>query len=446
MTLLSHLGLAEPDALALASGSARLSYGDVIQAAEAARQNLRADGARVFLNLSDAANALIAMATLDGVAQAIILSSPALDAETALALAAAASADIILTDRTDLSGTIPIVANLAAINLAPRPFQGLTDWVMTTSGTTGQPKLVVHSLDSLTRTTKRDQSRGRGQVWGLLYDYTRFAGLQVVLQTLLSGASLVMPSTDLPLDERIAILAKEGVTHLSATPTLWRKILMTPGAEALALRQVTLGGEIADDAVLSALTRRFPTARVTHIFASTEAGVGFSVTDGRAGFSETYLQTPPQGIGLRVEDDHLLIRNELVAPEYLGGRGQLAQDGWVNTGDLVRIEGGRVLFMGRSSGVINVGGDKVHPEEVEAAILSHPQVQMAQVYAKKNPIVGALVAADIQPVAGLSDPAALRNELKDWLAARLERHKVPAFIRMVEKFETNAAGKLKRGN
>lgn len=446
MTLLDHLGLADPAALALASGPTRLTFGDAIEAAQVARQGLRADGARVFLNLSDAATALVALAALDGVAEAVILSSPALDAETLAALASAASADVILTDRKDVSSDIPVVADLAAIDLPPREHLGPTSWVMTTSGTTGQPKLVVHSFDSLTRTTKRDQSRGRGQVWGLLYDYTRFAGLQVVLQTLLSGASLIVPLADLPLDERIAILGREGVTHLSATPTLWRKILMTPGAEALPLRQVTLGGEIADDAVLSALIRRYADARVTHIFASTEAGVGFSVTDGRAGFPETYLQTPPLGIDLKVEDDQLLVRNPLVAPEYLGGRGELARDGWVNTGDQVRVEAGRVLFMGRSNGVINVGGDKVHPEEVEATILSHPQVEMAQVYAKKNPIVGALVAADIQPVAGLADAAALRNELKTWLAERLERHKVPAFIRMVEKFETNAAGKLKRGN
>lgn len=207
---------------------------------------------------------------------------------------------------------------------------------------------------------------------------------------------------------------------------------------------MTLGGEIADDAVLRALARAFPQARLSHIFASTEAGVGFSVTDGRAGFPEAYLSDPPQGIGLALRDDRLFIRNEKVGPSYLGG-GAIAQDGWVDTGDLVTRRDGRVLFLGRGSGVINVGGDKVVPEEVETVLLAHPDVHMARVYAKSNPIMGALVAADIQPEAG-ADAASLRAALKDWCAERLERHKVPAFLRIVDGFSTNAAGKIERQN
>ncbi|WP_068958641.1 ANL family adenylate-forming protein [Pararhizobium polonicum] len=448
MNLLDHLQLADPLGLALATEASSLQFQDLIAEAEGLRAALgEVRGIRLFLNIADPVAAVIALAALDGVAGALILSSPTLDAATVAVLAARAEADAILSDRNDLLEEIPVVHRVADLALVPvsRVFGGATDWVMTTSGTTGRPKLVAHGLDSLTRTTKQDQLRGRAQVWGLLYDYTRFAGLQVMLQSLLSGAVLGVPSADLSLEGRIAFLAGMGVTHLSATPTFWRKVLMTPGAERLALRQITLGGEIADDTILSALTRRYPGARVSHIFASTEAGVGFSVTDGRAGFPVIFLDEPPLGIGLQIRDGRLFIRNERVASHYLGGEGELACDGWVDTGDQVRVNDQRVLFLGRSNGVINVGGDKVHPEEVEAVILSHPAVEMVRVYAKKNPIVGALVATDIMPRPGCSDHAALREELKHWLATRLERHKVPAFIRIVEEFETNAAGKLKRG-
>ncbi|WP_347267866.1 AMP-binding protein [Paracoccus sp. (in: a-proteobacteria)] len=448
MTLLGHLRLADPARLALATEDARLSYGELTARAGALREALAGlRGARLFLNLADPMAAVLALAALDGLAGALVLSSPALDAEDVTVLAAQAGADAILSERADLGTDLPVLADAATLaGLAlPRRDIARSDWVMTTSGTTGQPKLVAHGLESLTRTTRRDQDRGRGQVWGLLYDYSRFAGLQVLLQGLLSGAALALPAVSLPLEARLAFLVRAGVTHLSATPTLWRKMLMTPGSEALALAQITLGGEIADDAVLAALARRWPAARISHVFASTEAGVGFSVTDGRAGFPGTYLDAPPQGIGLRVTEGRLFIRNDLVGPDYLGGQGALAQGGWVDTGDAVRVVGGRVLFQGRSNGVINVGGDKVHPEEVEAAILAHPGVGMARVYGRRNPIVGALVAADILPAAGISDPKALQAELKSFLAGRLARHQVPALIRMVDSFETNAAGKLTRG-
>lgn len=449
MTLLDQLRLADPARLALEVGAARLSYGDLVQQAEALRADLPiAAGLRLLLCTTDIVEAVVALAALDGVAGALVLTSPALEASTVQDLAPQSGAEAILSDRADLAGALPVMARaaeLAALKPAGAEQEPVTDWIMTTSGTTGQPKLVVHKLESLTRTTRRDQARGEGQVWGLLYDYTRFAGLQVVLQSLLSGATLAVPPAALPLDQRLSMLGEAGVTHLSATPTLWRKILMTPGTDAMPLQQVTLGGEIADDAVLRALAARYHQARISHIFASTEAGVGFSVTDGRAGFPASYLNSPPQGILLKIKDDHLMIRNDRVGSEYLGGQGAVMRDGWVNTGDQVRREGDRILFLGRSSGIINVGGDKVHPEEVEAAILTHPDVRMVQVYPKKNPIMGALVAADVLPREGLEDAAALRAALKEWLSGRLERHKLPAIIRVVEEFETNAAGKLKRG-
>ncbi len=423
MRLLDRIKAVDPARVALVTDAGPVSFGDLAQTAPMA-------GMRLVLHTPDVALALRVLLAMDGNGGQVTLSSPSLDADTLANVVTQVGATLV-RGIADVPGQTEIVS------------VGRTDWLMMTSGTTGVPKLVQHSLDSLTRSTRTDQARGAGQVWGLLYDYTRFAGLQVVLQSLLSGATLVAPSTDIPLDVRIALLAQAGCTHLSATPTLWRKILMTPGYQALQLRQITLGGEIADDAVIGSLSRAYPDARISHIFASTEAGVGFSVTDRRMGFPASYLTDPPMGIALWVVDDHLHVRNDAVGADYLGGQGAVAQDGWVNTGDVVEVTGDRVLFRGRSSGIINVGGDKVHPEEVERAVLSHPSVRLARIYAKANPIVGALVAADIVAQADV-DTGALREELKGYLAARLARHMVPAFIRFVPDFETNAAGKLKR--
>ena len=86
------------------------------------------------------------------------------------------------------------------------------------------------------------------------------------------------------------MFVREGVNAMSATPTLWRKILMSDASRSLALRSITLGGEIADQQVLSTLASTYPSARIRHIYASTEAGTGFSVTDGKAGFPVSFLE------------------------------------------------------------------------------------------------------------------------------------------------------------
>ncbi|NCB05377.1 MAG: hypothetical protein EOM69_07625, partial [Clostridia bacterium] len=201
----------------------------------------------------------------------------------------------------NLSCAVPVFSRLSSV---PHESEALTTavfpcdtlWYLATSGTTGTPKLLAHTLTSLSRTVRGDQSEKTDTRWGLFYDYTRFAGLQVVLQALISGATLIAPALDASLTDKLAMLARQGCTHLSATPTMWRTIVMNPGAKDLPLRQITLGGEIADDRILNTLQTIYPTARVTHIYASTEAGVGFSVKDGRGGFPASYLVEPPAGL------------------------------------------------------------------------------------------------------------------------------------------------------
>ena len=159
-----------------------------------------------------------------------------------------------------------------------------TRWVLATSGTTGVPKLIEHTTESLTRSCKTDTTRGHEFTWGLIYDPFRFAGLQVLLQALSSGSKLIVCNSTESLSEQASILGANDATALSATLTYWRKLLMVKDLQLDSLRQITLGGEPADQSVLNALKHRFPKTRIAHIYASTEVGVGFSVTDG-SGFS-----------------------------------------------------------------------------------------------------------------------------------------------------------------
>jgi acyl-coenzyme A synthetase/AMP-(fatty) acid ligase len=123
-------------------------------------------------------------------------------------------------------------------------------------------------------------------------------------------------------------------------------------------------------------------------------------------------------------------------------------DGFVDTRDLVELREGRYYFVGRLDGVINVGGAKVYPEEVEAVLNRHPQVRMSLVKARKNLITGAIVVADVvaEPNQDVNDGSdrALASELIELCQRSLAPYKVPAAIRLVPKLEMSSAGKLAR--
>jgi acyl-CoA synthetase (AMP-forming)/AMP-acid ligase II len=329
------------------------------------------------------------------------------------------------------------------------PESGETCWLLSTSGTTGTPKLVAHTLSSLTESTKLEPTTGAHMRWGLLYDPARFAGLQLLLQALLGGGTLIVPP-DGALNGAVEFLADQGVNALSATPTLWRKILMAPAASRLRLRQATLGGEIADAQVLNAMRHRFPEARIVHIYASTEAGVGFSVKDGQAGFPASYLQpqAQPLGVELRIGSrNQLLIKKRASVAAIWDGENCLAMDApYFDTGDLVELRGDRVFFLGRASGAINVGGNKVMPEVVESVLMQHPAVLAAKVYAKPSSVVGNLVSADVslQPQPTAPDEQALRAELLDACRSQLAKWQVPATIKFVGDIALGANGKISR--
>src|ERR1700727_2782745 len=120
------------------------------------------------------------------------------------------------------------------------------------------------------------------------------------------------------LSDHVARLQARGVTHISGTPSHWRKLLMSGAASSFTPRYVRLSGEIADQAVLDGLRDAFPAASVGHAYASTEAGVGFAVNDGREGFPADIVGNVRDGVEMKVEDDSLRIRSRRTAHAYVG--------------------------------------------------------------------------------------------------------------------------------
>jgi acyl-CoA synthetase (AMP-forming)/AMP-acid ligase II len=291
-------------------------------------------------------------------------------------------------------------------------------------------------------------------VWSTFYDIRRYGGLQIYLRAVLGGVPLVLSSPGEPVADFLARAGAHGVTHISGTPSHWRRALMSGAARSLRPEYVRLSGEVADQGLLDQLRATYPDANIAHAFASTEAGVAFDVTDGRAGFPAEYVDAPRDGIQMKIEDGTLRIRSHRTAARYLGsGPGVLSgEDGFVDTGDLVELKDGRYYFRGRRGGVINVGGMKVYPEEVEGVLNADPRVRMSLVRPKRNPITGAIVVAEVvledSVGAALDPPQAehIKNDLLEACRRALPAHKVPARLSFVQGLKVSAAGKLVRSD
>jgi acyl-coenzyme A synthetase/AMP-(fatty) acid ligase len=395
-----------------------------------------------------------ALIELDGIARRIVLCPPDLPLEHLPYVIESANVDAIVSDRTIVGLDVhrplcfcPCSGKIVA-GTFNRNVEHQTEWILLTSGTTGRPKLVVHTLASLAGAIKVDSNPTCTVVWSTFYDIRRYGGLQIFLRAALTGTSLVLSSAEESTADFLARAGSHGVTHISGTPSQWRRALMSPSARLINPEYVRLSGEIADQAILSHLQAFYPQARIAHAFASTEAGVAFDVNDGIAGFPMNFIDDTP-GVDMKVVDRSLWIRSARTANHYLGDQAPILKnvDGFVDTSDLLELRDDRYYFVGRRDGVINVGGLKVYPEEVEAVINRHPEVEMSLVRTKKNPITGSLVVADVVLRAQQSasrDVRALQGDILLLCREALSAHKVPVAINFIPALAVAESGKLVR--
>jgi acyl-coenzyme A synthetase/AMP-(fatty) acid ligase len=414
-------------------------------------------GRSVLLATKDQLTTAAALIELDGIARRLVLCPPDVSLEHFPYIIETAEIDAIVSDRNalQLGQSKPMYFSPVSRKLAPGSQNGVahqqTEWVLLTSGTTGQPKLVAHTLESLAGAIKPGERPAEPIVWSTFYDIRRYGGLQIFLRAMLSGSTLVLSSNHESTADFLARAAAKAVTHISGTPSQWRRALMSSSAHLLKPRYVRLSGEIVDQAILTKLGSAYPQARLVHAFASTEAGVAFEVHDGASGFPAEALTATP-GVEMKVEEGTLRIRSQRTASRYLGERAPRlkGEDGFVDTTDIVETREGRCYFAGRRDGVINVGGLKVYPEEIEAVINRHPEVQLSAVRSKKSPLTGSLVVADVvlkaQPANEASDVRAIQDDILLLCRESLSAHKVPAAINVVPSLAIAESGKVMRRN
>jgi len=282
--------------------------------------------------------------------------------------------------------------------------------------------------------------------WLLTYPPSTFAGVQVLLAAVASNSTLVAYNSP-SVPALAGALSQYGITHASGTPTFWRAALMALplSSRVSRLQQITIGGELVDQPLLDRLSERFPNARITHIYASTEAGALFSVKDKRAGFPADWLSRNIDGVALRIRNGLFEVRSPRNMRLYASGHASpFTEDGWLMTGDRVQVKGDRVYFAGRADNVINIGGAKVVPEEVEKVVLGVKGVVDVCVTGAKNALTGFVLKAEVVPDPEI-DKHLLRRNIAQHCHSLLPAHMVPRIIVMVEQLRVSAAGKKSGG-
>lgn len=348
-------------------------------------------------------------------------------------------ADMNPSELHSLDGSIDLTKKIQAY---VTPFSSLPDLIeklrgssshltIFTSGTTGQPKKVVHNLETLTRSVRVGEKYANN-VWAYAYNPTHMAGLQVFFQAF-ENVNMLVNVFNMSRNDVYSQIERYGITHISATPTFYR--LLLPFEKTFqSVQRITLGGEKSDSHLCEMLHRLFPQAKINNVYASTEAGSLFAAKG-------DYFQLP-EGMRekLKVVDDELLIHRSL-----LGESSSFQFDGdYYHSGDLidwVDKEKGLFRFRSRKNELVNVGGYKVNPGEIEDALLKIEGVKQALVYGKANSILGNVLCADVQLENGCN---LTELDVRKALISQLQDFKIPRRIKFVETLSLTRTGKLKR--
>ena len=308
--------------------------------------------------------------------------------------------------------------------------RGRTGLVVFTSGSTGEPKGILHDCERVMRKFVKKRP-GRRTVLFLAMDH--FGGFNTLLGTFAYGGVGVCLAGRSPLAVCEAIEGARA-TLLPVTPTFLNLLLASDGwriRDLESLELITYGTEVMPEQTLAAVADIFPGVKIKQTYGLSEVGVLRSRSEDGG---STWVRVGGDGFETKVVDGILWIRSEANMVGYLNAPNPFGEDGWLNTGDHVEVDGDRMRFMGRESEIINVGGQKVFPVEVEGVLLEADNISEAAVYGVPHPILGAAVAARIS-TDRTEDPDEIKRRLKDFCAERLTKYKIPMRFVLVDAKE-----------
>jgi acyl-coenzyme A synthetase/AMP-(fatty) acid ligase len=311
--------------------------------------------------------------------------------------------------------------------------------VLFSSGSTGKSKAAVHDLSLLLEKFKTSR-RSQRAITFLLYDH--IGGVNTMLYTL-SNAGCMVTVADRSPDTVLAAVEKFRVDLLPTSPTFLNLILLGQAwqrHDLSSLRTVTYGTEPMPESTLKRLHELFPRIALQQTYGLSEVGILRSKSQAS---DSLWMKIGGEGFETRVIDGILQIKAQSAMLGYLNAPSPFTADGWFVTGDAVEVAGEFIRILGRKSEMINVGGEKVYPAEVESVLLQMAGVTDASVVGEPNPITGNVVVARVN-LAQPEELPAFRKRMRAFCRGLLAPFKIPARVEIVATEQYSARFKKMR--
>lgn len=312
--------------------------------------------------------------------------------------------------------------------------------VLFSSGSSGAPKAVVHDLTLIIEKFKVKRHARRSIIF-LLFDH--IGGINTMLYSLSNAGCLIMVSNRSP-DDILMAIEKYKADTLPTSPTFISLILLSHAYERhdlSSLQLVTYGTEPMPESTLKRFHQLFPKITLQQTYGLSELGILRSKSKSS---DSLWVKIGGEGFQTKILDGILFIKASSSMLGYLNAPSPFTDDGWFRTGDRVEQDGEYIKFLGRESDIINVGGEKVNPVEVECVIQEMDNVLDAIVYSENNFIMGSIVCANITIKEPVVDQKVFIKNLKKHCSIKLAGYKIPVKIKISEQLQYNRRFKKDR--
>lgn len=303
--------------------------------------------------------------------------------------------------------------------------------ILFSSGSTGKPKAMVHNLENLLSNYIDKKGKEMNFLVFLMFDH--IGGLNTLFNCLSMGVIITIPQNRNPND--IAqLIEKHKINILPSSPTFLNLMCISNVFDVFdlsSIRMITYGTEAMPESLLLKLKQKLPRVKFLQTFGTSETGIMKTTS---MSSSSTFLKFDDPNQEFKIVNGELWLRSKTQVLGYINHSNEsFTEDGWFMTGDLVeQTDDGFIKIIGRSKELINVGGEKVLPAEVESVIMELDFIQDCIVKSEKNSITGQMVCADIV----LKDGYIFKDEklkIKSYCRQRLESYKVPTRIIEIDK-------------
>lgn len=307
--------------------------------------------------------------------------------------------------------------------------------ILFSSGTTGMPKMMFHEFKNIFQLLTCNGKRQR-QIRILLFlMFDHIGGINTLLNCLRDGSTIIIPQNRNP-DYICDLIARYSINVLPTTPTFLNLILINNidlQNKLKSLKLITYGTERMPQSLLVKVKNLLPNAKLLQTFGTSETGILKTVSKSS---DSLYFKIEDDRYEYKIIDSILFIKSSLNILGYLNcSNEKFDEDGWYNTGDLISVDDeGYIKIIGRINEVINVGGLKVLPEEVEHILLELQLVADCLVYGKTNAITGNVVCAKIVLNNEFKsfNESELKNQIKSFARLKLDKYKIPTKIDFVD--------------